>query len=107
MTADKRAMQRFGREMARTRKLADMTQGALADKLGVSPSHISNLERGYRAPVPALLPRLDRELRSGERLTRLWDELTGSGRQAWLEEVTALVRDARAVMDYQVNVFPG
>ena len=107
MAVDKRAMQRFGREVARTRKLADMTQDALARDLGMSPSHISNLERGYRSPVPALLPKLDEALESGERLTRLWNELTGSGRQAWLDEVTTLVREAAAVMDYQNAVFPG
>lgn len=107
MVADKKTMQRFGREVARTRKLADMTQDVLAREIGVSASHISNLERGYRSPVPAFLPKLDRALRSEERLTRLWNELTGSGRQAWLEEITTLMREAASVMDYQNAVFPG
>ncbi|MFD0772849.1 helix-turn-helix domain-containing protein [Streptomonospora algeriensis] len=107
MEADKRALQRFGREMARMRKLGDMTQDALARELGVSPSHVSNMERGYRAPVPALVPKLDKALKVEGRMVRIWEELTGSGRQAWLAEVTTLIREASAVMDYQNAVFPG
>lgn len=83
-----------------------MTQGALAHVLGVSDSHISNLECGKREPAAQLLPVLDQTLGTEEYLTRLWDELTGSSRPAWLDEISILLRDARTVLDYQKDVFP-
>ncbi|WP_165498531.1 helix-turn-helix domain-containing protein [Streptomonospora litoralis] len=107
MDVDKRTLQRFGREIARTRKMADVTQDALARELGVSPSHISNIERGYRSPVASFVPKLDAALQVDGRLVRLWGELTGSGRPAWLAEVATLIREASAVMDYQNAVLPG
>lgn len=105
--ANNEAALRFGREMARARKQAGLTQYALGRALGVSTSHVSNLERGYRSPALMLLPQLDEALGTGERLTRLWDDLNGNGRPAWLDEISTAIQAADAVYEYQVLAWPG
>ncbi|MFC4565830.1 helix-turn-helix domain-containing protein [Nocardiopsis mangrovi] len=102
------AARRFGRELSRLRKGRELTQDALARLIGdVSASHLSNLERGYREPTPGLVARLDAAMRLGDHFARTWDDVSGSGRQAWLEEVSVLLRQAAALYDYQGFVFPG
>lgn len=98
---------RFGREMARARKKGGMTQTALARAVGVSTSHVSNLECGHRPPALALLPKIDHVLGTGDRLSLLWDDLTGNGRPAWLDEISTAIARADAVYEYQVLAFPG
>ncbi|PSK93597.1 helix-turn-helix protein [Murinocardiopsis flavida] len=83
-----------------------MLQAALARALGVSPSHVSNLERGRRDPALSLLPELDKALETDDYFVRLWDELTGTGRQAWLDEITTLTHEASVIFEYQTLVFP-
>ncbi|WP_026116282.1 helix-turn-helix domain-containing protein [Nocardiopsis valliformis] len=100
------AKKRFGRELARNRKRAGMTQAKLGTMVEVSTSHLSNLEGGYRSPALPLLPRLDEVLGTGTRLQDLWDDLTGTGRPAWLDEVTNAIQNASAVYEYQVLAFP-
>ena len=101
------ASRRFGREMARSRKQSDLTQAKLAKTLGVSTSHVSNLERGYRTPALALLPQLDEILGTEERLRLLWEDLNGEGRPAWLEEISTAIERAEAVYEYQALAWPG
>lgn len=43
-------MQDFSRNLAEARKKAGLSQADCAHLLGVSQSHISHLERGYRTP---------------------------------------------------------
>ncbi|XKK37357.1 helix-turn-helix transcriptional regulator [Nocardiopsis sp. ARC36] len=83
-----------------------MTQGKLATKVGASASHISNLEQGHRDPSPTLLPKLDEHLETGTRFRQLWDDLTGTGRPAWLDEIASAIQAADAVYEYQVLAFP-
>ncbi|CAL9605058.1 hypothetical protein SUDANB121_05530 [Nocardiopsis dassonvillei] len=49
---------------------------------------------------------LDEILHAGGRLNRLWEELTGSGRRAWLHEITERTHRADALYEYQALVFP-
>ncbi|GBL02949.1 helix-turn-helix domain-containing protein [Glaciecola sp. KUL10] len=44
-------MNSFGDRIKRIRKLADMTQGKLADKIGVAQSTVGNWERSKRTPT--------------------------------------------------------
>lgn len=83
-----------------------MTQGALASRLGASTSHVSNLERGHRDPALTLLPVMDDALETGTRFQDLWDDLTGTGRPGWLDEIAGAVQAASAVYEYQVLAFP-
>lgn len=100
------AARRFGRELARVREMTGMTQGRLANHLGVSSSHVSNLERGYRTPKGQAVALADKVLSAEGRLVRLWEELTNSGRSAWLEELADLERGAVAIMESQIALFP-
>ena len=51
-------MQQIGRRIASLRREADMTQPALADRLGVSFQAVSNWERGVSMPDISNLPAL-------------------------------------------------
>ena len=46
----------FGQRVKQLRTEADLTQEELAEKVGMHPTFISNLERGYRVPsLPTVL----------------------------------------------------
>lgn len=46
----------FGKRIREARLAAELTQEALAERAGLHPTFISNVERGYRVPsVPTLL----------------------------------------------------
>lgn len=64
----------IGRRISRLRKEKDMTQPALADKMGVSFQAVSNWERGASMPDIGKLPEL------AEALGVSVDELLGGGR---------------------------
>ena len=51
-------MNKIGRKIAELRKQADLTQFALADKLGISFQAVSNWERGVSMPDISKLPEL-------------------------------------------------
>ncbi|MDS1270761.1 helix-turn-helix transcriptional regulator [Lipingzhangella sp. LS1_29] len=104
--SDNRAKRRFGSELARMRKRQGVTQESLARILGVSGSHVSNLERGHREPTLAFLPSLDTALATGDLFQRLWDELTGNGRPAWLAEIATAIKRADAVYEFSTMAFP-
>ncbi|MDT0304392.1 helix-turn-helix domain-containing protein [Streptomonospora wellingtoniae] len=100
------AARRFGRELARLREISGITQGTLANQLGISSSHISNLERGYRTPKGPVIPKLDKALNAEGRLTRLWEDLTHNGRPVWLDELAELERRAVSILECQTAILP-
>jgi len=101
------AAERFGREIARIRRIAGITQSRLARMVGVSSSHLSNIERGIRTPTPSLVGALDHALGEDGRLIRAWEDLTGTGRPAWLSELEELERDALSIQEFQLAAFSG
>lgn len=111
MTPDERSLQVFGREIRRLRLEADLTQEAVARRISrrgtsVSNSHVSDVEKGKAMARPWLRRAFDEILQGGGRLERLWEELTGSGRRAWLHEVAERTHGADALYEYQALVFP-
>jgi len=91
----------IGRRISRLRKEKDMTQPALADKMGVSFQAVSNWERGASMPDIGKLPEL------AEILGVSVDELLGGGRggelvkrvldgsaEAFVEEANVTFEDA-------------
>lgn len=100
------AARRFGRELARLREMSGITQGKLANQLGISSSHLSNLERGYRTPKGPAIPQLDKALNAEGRLIRLWEDLTRSGRPVWLDELAELERCAVSILESQTAIVP-
>ncbi|OLT25792.1 transcriptional regulator [Nocardiopsis sp. CNR-923] len=112
MHTDERALKAFGRELRRLRTEAELTQQALARRVSqrgttISDSHVSDIENGRAMARPWLRKFLDEILESDGRLEQLWEELTGSGRQVWLHEVTKRTHAADALFEYQSLVFPG
>jgi transcriptional regulator with XRE-family HTH domain len=55
---DEALAEEFGRRLRAARTAAAMTQEALAERAGVHPTYISNMERGYSAPTLGTLVRL-------------------------------------------------
>ncbi|MBR8742360.1 helix-turn-helix transcriptional regulator [Nocardiopsis sp. MG754419] len=111
MTPDERTLKVFGRELRRLRVEAELTQEAVARRTSlhgttISNSHVSDIEKGKAVPRPWLRRALDEILQGGGRLERLWEELTGSGRRAWLHEVAERTHRADALYEYQALVFP-
>ena len=111
MTPDERTLKVFGRELRRLRIEAELTQEAVARRVSqrgtaISNSHISDIENGKAMARPWLRNVLDEILHAGGRLNRLWEELTGSGRRAWLHEITERTHRADALYEYQALVFP-
>ncbi|PDP89082.1 transcriptional regulator [Glycomyces fuscus] len=112
MHTDERALKAFGHELRRLRGETELTQKALARRVSqrgttISDSHVSDIENGRATARPWLRKLLDEILESDGRLERFWEELTGSGRQVWLHEVTKRTHAADALFEYQPLVFPG
>ncbi|MEU0489792.1 helix-turn-helix transcriptional regulator [Nocardiopsis sp. NPDC006139] len=105
MPPEKEAIARYGRELRAMREDSGMTQTALARAANTSKSTISAVERGLTTPSPKLRSDLGEALGS-ERLARVWEELTGDGREAWKTEVAELTDKASAVYEYLVLVWP-
>lgn len=111
MYTDERTLKAFGRELRRLRVEAELTQEALARRVSqqgsaISNSHLSDLENGRTLPRPWLRKVLDEVLETDNQLENLWEELTGSGRQVWLHEITKRTHGADALFEYQPLVFP-
>lgn len=106
MDKDRNAI-RFGREITHVRRNAGITQSRLARSVEVSSSHLSNIERGVRFPTPTLVGALDHALSEDGRLIRVWEDLTGTGRPAWLSELAELEREALSIQEFQLVAFPG
>ncbi|WP_246062000.1 helix-turn-helix domain-containing protein [Haloactinospora alba] len=95
----------YGREVRRLREEAGFTQTALARHVASSKTAVSDVERGKAAASAQLRSDLDEILGAG-RLTHLWKELTGSGKEVWKHEIAELIAGANAVYEYEVLVFP-
>ena len=107
LDVDERVLQRYGREIARLRRDSEMTQVALARKLGISPAQMSNLERGGAQPRPRVRAQLAETLAPDGYLNRLWDDLTGSSHPTWLDELADLERQAMSIQEFQLALVPG
>ncbi|WP_017580152.1 helix-turn-helix domain-containing protein [Nocardiopsis valliformis] len=105
MPLEKEIAVRYGGELRGLREAAGLTQTALAHAANTSKSTISAVERGITVPTPVLREAFDRELGKGH-LARIWEELTGDGREAWKREVAELIDAASAVYEYLVLVWP-
>ncbi|MDE3724183.1 helix-turn-helix transcriptional regulator [Nocardiopsis sp. N85] len=101
----KQVLLRYGREVARLRTEAELTQTALAHRVQSSKSQISDVERGKAPPSPALRKALDGTIGFG-RLSRLWEDLTGSNRAPWLSEIATAIQEAEAIWEYQALALP-
>ncbi|MEO3812677.1 helix-turn-helix transcriptional regulator [Sphaerisporangium sp. B11E5] len=84
--------QRAGRELARVRGQAGLTQARLAARLGISPSLVAHVERGARTLKPDLAQKCDELFATDGRFTRLCRDITTSFGSPlwfarWLDEI--------------------
>ncbi|MEV6863836.1 helix-turn-helix transcriptional regulator [Streptosporangium subroseum] len=91
---------RFGAEMRRLREAAELSQAAVAARLGCTQTQISRLEKATRTPSRSDAERLDRLFESAGNVsfTRLYQSLVAQSRNPvwfhdWAEEIepTALI----------------
>lgn len=91
----------IGRRISRLRKERDMTQPALADKMGVSFQAVSNWERGSSMPDISKLPELAEilgvsvdELLGGGRGSELITHVLDGSEEAFVEEADVTLEEA-------------
>lgn len=54
---------RLGKKIQKLRKDVDITQEELADKLGISRTHMGHIEQGRKSPSLELMERISRVLK--------------------------------------------
>lgn len=100
--------QRYGRELARHRNAAGLSQTRLAFRLGVSPSLISHIERGTRNPGPGFAKRCDEFFDTGDLFTRLCRDITASARPVWFADwLDEIEPRARVLRSWDPLLIPG
>jgi transcriptional regulator with XRE-family HTH domain len=100
--------QRFGRELARARKNANLTQAALGRRLGCSPSLVAHIEKGDRTPKPDLAARCDQIFATGEFFTRLCRNITAPIGPGWFIRWTDEIEPhARVLRSWDPLHIPG
>ncbi|TDD16684.1 XRE family transcriptional regulator [Nonomuraea diastatica] len=76
-------VQRFGKELARTRRDHGPTQVALGRRLGCSSSLVAHIEKGDRTPKPDLAAACDQAFGTGDRFSRLCRSITSPSGPGW------------------------
>jgi transcriptional regulator with XRE-family HTH domain len=75
--------QRFGRELARVRREAGMTQVRLGKRLGCSSSLIAHIEKGDRSPKSDFSRGCDEIFNTGDLFVRLCRNITSPSGPGW------------------------
>ncbi len=60
----KQTKERLGNKIQKLRKSFDLSQEALAAKLGISRTHMGHIEQGRKSPSLKLLTKISKELKS-------------------------------------------
>ncbi|KOX22092.1 helix-turn-helix transcriptional regulator [Nocardiopsis sp. NRRL B-16309] len=98
---------RFGRALSHARRSRGKTQEWLANQVGCSKSHISNVETGARPLQPVDVRQADDCLGQGGRLVRLRRELYEPEVLDWLDQLHQLQLEAELIREYQPILPPG
>ncbi|WP_343948097.1 helix-turn-helix transcriptional regulator [Nonomuraea longicatena] len=102
------AQQRFGRELARVRRDAGLSQKRLAAKLGVSGSLVGHIEIGDRNPKPDLAARCDDVFGSGDRFARLCRAIDSPVGPGWyIQWVDEIEPNAKVLRSWDPMLIPG
>ncbi|WP_182877177.1 helix-turn-helix domain-containing protein [Microbispora sp. H10670] len=93
-------VQRFGRELARVRKEAGLSQARLGSRLGVSGSLVGHIEIGSRTAKPDFAARCDDIFGTGDFFQRLCRNITSPSAPSWFlrwsEEIEPRARVLRS-----------
>ncbi|UPT20361.1 helix-turn-helix transcriptional regulator [Thermobifida alba] len=98
---------RLGRQIRGYRERAGLSQHEVAQKIMVSPTMLSAMERGARGIKREHLERLDKVLGTGGILVDSWDASSGAGIPEWYQDGTERERAAYEIRTYQPLVIPG
>lgn len=98
----------FGAEVRRLRNQAGLSQQQFGDKIPLSQSAVSDIERGRSQVRRGQAERIDQVLTSGGRLVALWESLyDGYQAPAWVRELSEIEARATRIRDYHPLVVPG
>ncbi|MGP3933480.1 helix-turn-helix domain-containing protein [Nonomuraea sp. KM88] len=101
-------VQRFGRELARTRRDHGLTQVALGRRLGCSSSLVAHIEKGDRTPKPDLAAACDQAFGTGDRFSRLCRSITSPSGPGWyLRWTDEIEPSARVLRSWDPLLIPG
>ncbi|MFF4779480.1 Scr1 family TA system antitoxin-like transcriptional regulator [Microtetraspora fusca] len=101
-------VQRFGRELARARKEAGLSQERLGTRLGVSGSLVGHIEIGNRTPKPDLAARCDEVFGTGDFFARLCKNITSPSAPHWfLRWSDEIEPRARVLRSWDPLLIPG
>ncbi|WP_067181984.1 helix-turn-helix domain-containing protein [Microtetraspora niveoalba] len=101
-------VQRFGRELARARKEAGLSQERLGTRLGVSGSLVGHIEIGNRTPKPDLAARCDEVFGTGDFFARLCKNITSPSAPHWFLRWSEEIEPrARVLRSWDPLLIPG
>ena len=99
---------RVGRELARLRARAKMTQTQVGILANVVSAQVSAWENGKRGMTESQAAALDQALNANGRLVRVWErENSGENLPAWYERSRDFERRVSMLREYQCQIFPG
>ncbi|MEV0623988.1 helix-turn-helix transcriptional regulator [Nonomuraea sp. NPDC050404] len=101
-------VQRFGKELARTRREHDLTQVVLGKRLGCSSSLVAHIEKGDRTPKPDFAAGCDQVFGTGARFARLCRSITSPSGPGWyLRWMDEIEPSARVLRSWDPLLIPG
>ncbi|WP_405807752.1 helix-turn-helix domain-containing protein [Streptomyces sp. NBC_00210] len=108
MHSSERGSRSFGALLRFHRERADMSQEALAGRIGFSKSQVAMVERGERRPRGTFVPNADEVLGAqGALIVVAEKEFKDNGLRPWTENYLDEERNAVALHSYQNHVIPG
>lgn len=105
--AENPAIRRFGRELARLRNLAGMSQSQLAKAINVSGALVGHIERAERTPTQRFAKKADEVLESGGHLMGLWKDVQQAAYPEYAGSFMQALPHALMMRDYHPMVVPG
>lgn len=100
--------QRFGRELARIRREAGITQARLGRHLGCSSSLVAHIEKGDRKPKKDFAAGCDRIFETGDLFVRLYRNITSPSGPDWYIRWTDEIEPrARVLRSWDPLLIPG
>jgi len=99
---------RLGYDLRKHRQKAGLTQTALAEKIGYSPSTVGSVERGQLTPSKDFLEACEKALGllDGELLAH-WPAISGAGRPKWFQAWQPHEEQAERLLTFAPLVVPG
>ncbi|WP_333563788.1 helix-turn-helix domain-containing protein [Nocardiopsis endophytica] len=101
------ALRKFGRELARMRTLADLSQEAVGRALNLRGATIGHYERALRTPSKGIVAKLDEVLEANGSLLALWPEVSRANYPEYAGEAVESEPVATLIRDYQPLLIPG